>query len=205
MIRIVIPFYSEFETVKPGLRAMRESGIPHEVLPSQGADIADNRNAGVNMRRSLAKRQPADAGFSHFLFIDSDIGFNPEHVRQLLKMDQAITALPYLTHRPNGEYQAGSLDASGAVTRRIGIRADGVRAVDFVGAGFLLVRRDVFPRLEYPWFRFGVGERGDTAWNLSEDVGFCLNAKRNGYSIYCDFDHPVYHKPRSAEDFNVRY
>lgn len=204
MIRVVLPFYSEFETAKPGLRALRESGIAHELFPVQGVGVDENRNLGVNEGRSFGTKQLPVTGFSHFLFIDSDIGFEVKHLERLLWHNQAICALPYL-RRDGTEYQAGHFDADGKPEWFYNTTARGFSPVDFVGAGFILVRADVFPRLRYPWFRREVLTARDESWQDSGDYGFCRNARACGYRVMCDFDFPVFHKPRAVADFDVSY
>ncbi len=107
MIRIVIPFYSEFEAVKPGLRALRSSGIEFDVLPAQGACVHHNRNLGVNMGRSQKTHQDPIEGYSHFLFVDSDIGFTPAHVRLALGYKADVVTL----HVPGGAATANLITA----------------------------------------------------------------------------------------------
>lgn len=205
MIRIVLPFYNEFSAAKPGLRAMLDEKIvPFQFFPVQGVGVDENRNLGVNEGRSYGVRQTPVAGYTHFLFIDSDVAFRPEHVRRLLWHDQAIAALPY--HRRNGnEYQAGTFDGEGKPDCYYTDAERGYKAVDFVGGGFILIRRDVFPRLRYPWFRREVLTVRDEAWQDSGDYGFCRNARASGYEIYCDFDYPVLHSARTAADFDVGF
>lgn len=204
MIRIVIPYYTEFEAVKPGLRDMRKAGIPFEYYPSRGPVIMTNRNLGVTENRSQKIFQEPPAHISHFLFVDSDIGFDAAHVRAALAHNKPILALPYLRHENDGLYQAGDFgDEARSTLNRFHVSTVGLLELDFVGAGFLLVKREVLAGMRYPWFRHDVVEIGDEADNRGEDVCFCIGAFEAGIPIYCDFDHPVRHRLRRQEDFDV--
>jgi hypothetical protein len=204
MIRIVIPFYSEFDTAKPGLRSLLGSGLSFELHPVQGALVHNNRNAGVNNQRSYQTFQLPVEGYTHFLFIDSDIGFSPAHVHLALKHSADIVTLPYLTHENLDTYQVGELEPNKTrIIKKYAKSERGLRHVSFTGAGFLLVARHVFADLAYPWFHCGMVEEGSESRTVGEDVMFCTKVRDRGYSILCDFDHPVFHKPRKASNFNV--
>lgn len=207
MLRIIIPFYSEFETCKPGLRELRAAGIPFDLILKQGALIYAARHHGINGGLTQAVRQDPPMGFSHFLFLDSDIGFRAEDVRSAMAWNLEIVAHPYLGHEGDGTYQCGELShmQRGTIEKRYVSYELGMRRISFCGAGFLMVRRDVFRKLRYPYFRHELIESGDAAEMTGEDVGFCLNARDAGIPIHCDFDRPVYHRPRHREDFDVSY
>ena len=62
----------------------------------------------------------------------------------------------------------------------------GLLPVDYCGFGFVLVRKGVFEKLEYPWFRPLYLELGGVSEFTAEDVGFCLMAKRAGMKMFVD-------------------
>jgi hypothetical protein len=59
--------------------------------------------------------------------------------------------------------------------------------VDFVGAGCLLINKEVLKKLNYPWFEWKV-DRYDLPpdQRMSEDFSFCEKARQQGYKIYVD-------------------
>jgi hypothetical protein len=203
-LRIVIPFYTEFEALKPGLRALLGSGIRYEYLPCQGPYVHSNRNNGINSMRSDKTRQEAVEGFSHFLFLDSDISFNPHHIHTALRHNAPVVALPYLRHEADGTYQAGELapDAPTVLSHYSRLEK-GVKHVTFCGGGFLLVQRHVFGALTYPWFHHTIHTNGESSYSVGEDIQFCVKLRKAGIPILMDFDHPVPHRPRRKSDFNV--
>lgn len=205
MIRVCIPFYSEFETCKPGLRELNKFKGKFEICLRQGTQIADSRNSFINDNKSnKIKQDPLN--YEWFLFIDSDIGFNKSDVDRLLEHKKEIVSLPYKTHKNPGVYQCGYFtNIQGNIRERISIEEKGLKEVDFCGAGMLLVNRSVFCKIDFPWFKDYTLIVGDQANHVSEDLAFCVSAKRAGYKIYCDLDYPVYHKLRSQETIDFSF
>ena len=60
--------------------------------------------------------------------------------------------------------------------------------VDYTGFGWVLIKKGVFENLEYPWFapKMQVFESGNVQDMCGEDVSFCLDAKEEGFDIWCD-------------------
>jgi hypothetical protein len=63
----------------------------------------------------------------------------------------------------------------------------GLQEVDMMGAGCLLVRRDVFERLSPPWFDFTINQETDAIIH-SEDTSFCEQARAAGFPLLLDGD-----------------
>lgn len=204
-IKIIIPFYSEFDFVKPGLRHLMLSGIEFDCQPVQGPYIHTNRNLGVNSGKSSEIWQEADPYYSHYLFIDSDISFTPDHVRAALNHNAPVVTLPYLRHENDGKYQVGEMDLDYQVTHRYSMNERGLRHVTFTGAGFLLVRQDVFQNINFPWFHFSTVEIGSECFSVGEDQIFARKLTDAMIPILCDFDHPVLHRLRKMEDYDVSF
>ncbi|GAI66965.1 unnamed protein product, partial [marine sediment metagenome] len=76
---------------------------------------------------------------------------------------------------------------------------DGLVKIGGAGAGFLLVKREVFEKIPYPWFSF---ERG------GEDLYFCDKARRHGFEIWADMSVLLGHlrlDPVGASQFLTQY
>ena len=60
--------------------------------------------------------------------------------------------------------------------------------VDYVGFGWVLIRKGVFENLQYPWSapKLQTFESGAIQDMCGEDVSFCLDAKEKGFEIWCD-------------------
>ncbi len=204
MIRVVLPFYSEFDTLKPSLRALRESDIAHEVKIIQGSFPAKGRNNGISMNQKRLQKLPEH--ISHYLILDSDIAFTVSQLEAALKHDKMILGLPYLRHDNDGTYQAAdTMSDQGELLHFIVKDSCGLQCIPFIGAGFLLIKKEALEKMQYPWFHHRIVIVNDAAENCGEDIGFCLAAREAGVEIWCDFDRPVYHRLRKHEHFNVDY
>lgn len=60
--------------------------------------------------------------------------------------------------------------------------------VVFTGFGFTIIRKGVFEKVPYPWFRplAIVGEDGQLDNFTGEDIGFCVIAAENGFDTWVD-------------------
>lgn len=198
-IKVCVPYYSEYETVKSGIDSVRRAGINFDFVAAQGPYIAQARNALINSESSQAISQDIGSDYSHFLFVDSDIGFDYSHVKALIGMDRGVSCCPYLRHGSETVYQVGLFSEPGLIKERFTNERKGIQVVDWCGGGFLLVRSKIFSQLPYPWFRYGILEKDGMAELLSEDICFSMALNNAGINIWCNFDYPVFHKPRKAD------
>ena len=205
MIRIVCPFYSEIETVKPGLRSLRNHGFDFDFAPVQGPLVHVNINLGISGGFSDDISQEPLPGFSHFLIVNSDIGFEMEHVNAALQKKVSVCALPYLRH-DEPSYQVGMLEKdTPLIDFHYALLTRGFKQVDFAGTGFLLIERSVFTILKYPWFYMSTFQKDSKAYNIGEDINFSNELRNRGLLMHCDFENPVYHKLRTVDDFDVKF
>lgn len=163
-------------------------------------DIARGRNKIINHWSSDEIDQRVE-GFDYVLFIDSDIGFNEEDVVKLIKDDKDIVSGAYQARDWPNYYCAGMFSEGGAVKfgtdKFIPNKKRGLIEVDWVGAGFLLIKRGVFDKIKFPWFNqeyiyYTQGGKSVAIWN-GEDVHFCRLAKKAGIPVYLDCDCVVEH------------
>ena len=145
---------------------------------------------------------------SHLLFVDNDLGFDPRDLVKMCALDHDIVGVPY----PKKEIDwaairravmetapANELDRFGtklAMWTSPGAKraADGTIECDVIATGLMLIRREVFERMDEttPLSRYATGEelrtyfdagvydiRGEKRW-LSEDYAFCHKATSIG-------------------------
>jgi len=154
----------------------------------RGTLIWRARNAGVQSHPSWDKRQPARDDILH---LDADIAFEPHDLDRLLSHGLPIVGGAY-ADRDTGRLCGGWLRDSGEV-ELVPPDAAGLVEVDWIGAGFLYTAKEVFDRIEYPWFRPYYWNLRDRAEYMGEDIGFCMQARAAGYTIYMDCDCRVIH------------
>lgn len=143
--------------------------------------------------------------FEWIMFLDSDQTVPPETIPRLLSHNLPIVGGLYFFkdpmakplcydrqpdfnarafYRPQVEKvykflleRTEELNSSTEITRVLSGN-DGLWPCDAIGTGCLLVRREVFEKVPYPWFSFCEGG--------TEDLYFCRKAKKYGYEVYVD-------------------
>lgn len=138
--------------------------------------------------RSMIVHEAAKLNADYLLWIDDDAIVEVDTLEKLLEADKDIIMVPYPLRRP--PYQCGVLRS------RTGNYEDqgqyttldwetelnkGVVEVDGGGTHCMLTKMDVYRTIAYPWFV--LAPQGGT-----EDMYFCLMAKRRGYKVYCHTD-----------------
>jgi hypothetical protein len=153
--------------------------------------FARNKVVGGDVRRGK-KQVPWDGKvpYDYMLWIDSDVVFKVEDVLELLKCNVDIVSGLYLMQSGKAFAAVEHLDEE--VFKKGGrfdfltpaqVAGRGVFEVGYAGFGFTMVKRGVFERLEYPWFRPIFWEMGDCFDFTGEDVGFCLQAQKAGIKV----------------------
>lgn len=143
--------------------------------------------------------------YDYIMWIDSDIVFTPEQVLSLMYKMETNTEYHILSglYAMEGGMQFACVkDMNENWFKQNGsfeflktsdwekLRNDSPFKVDYNGMGFMMVRKGVYEKLEYPWFEPRFFEYNINNKKIkdfcSEDVGFCLKAKENGIFIYLD-------------------
>jgi hypothetical protein len=147
--------------------------LQHACLRRGGVDFTVLMQAGdalvTRARQNIVAHFLDNAAASHLLFIDADIGFEPEQVFRLLDCDADMTAAVYPTKRIDwARFTAlaqagGNLPGSEALSyvleleapERLALRGRFVKA-RYVGTGFLMIRRAALIAMieRYPELRY---------------------------------------------------
>jgi len=135
-----------------------------------------------------AKPFKGEIDYTHILWIDNDICFDPWMLDRLLKHDRDIVGAGYLEGGKNfltGGYfndeNVGSLNLLCAV------QGEKLIEVDFIGLGFCLIKKGVFESMPATWFIHKDGKNFEgKPLPYGEDVSFCKRVAEQGYKIYLD-------------------
>lgn len=133
-------------------------------------------------RNVLAKRA-VDAGFTHVLFIDSDMEFPPDLAVRLVKHHKPIVAINCMARRRPYYLTARSEDGHEIAT---GPDSSGIEKVARVGTGIMLIHTDVLREMPHPWFEYRWIE--EKQGPVGEDFVFCDKARASGHEIFIDHD-----------------
>jgi GT2 family glycosyltransferase len=154
-------------------RELIEDICPVRGYPGDGLIVA--RNAGVDaFLRSRAE---------WLWTLDTDIGFRPSALQDLLSVGEPVVSGLYYTSWEDGNDGTGAPNwhSSACVWDKNGNEYEdlsGVMEVGYVGAGCLLVHRDVIEKIGSNWWNLKPGK--------GEDISFCERVREAEYSIYCN-------------------
>jgi hypothetical protein len=144
---------------------------------------------------------------THIFFVDSDCVPDADIILRLLSYDVPVASGWYLSRKGSGLPVAFKLEESIAnktIVSIVGIHdlfpkwraykldefltlpkdKKGLIQVDGVGAGCLLIKRDVLSHLDKPFFY----EDNTKKYGFGEDLFFSLNCKLHGIPIYVDLN-----------------
>lgn len=138
--------------------------------------------------------------YDYMMWIDSDIMFNNDMFMKLVDMDKDIASGWYaqpgnasagslftpVVEKMNNEYFAKNGTYEFLSTEDLTSKKESFK-VDYTGFGWILIKRGVFEKIEYPWFAPKLIQLADGIQDVcSEDVSFCHEAKDAGFDIWVD-------------------
>jgi hypothetical protein len=189
-------------------RLLLQSGIEHDVCFHSDSLITRARN-------SIAARFLKLQIYSHLLFVDADISFDPATVLRYLEFDQDVIGGIYPIKKLNiGELRRLPIDDDWATeaasynyssTSKIdedNIPQDGFVQVEYAASGFMMIKRQAleamvtyYPELRYEHDFTGPGTEVSYAffdtmihegWALPEDYSFCKRWRDMGGVVWGD-------------------
>lgn len=161
--------------------------------------------AAIDQGRNQLATDALLDGFEETMWIDADVGFPPDAVDRLRAHQQPIVCGIY----PQKGKRSLACHALPGTPQLVFGQGGGLHEILYAGTGFLLVRREVYLRLQEQWAlpvcneRFGrpmlpyfqpmVQPDEDGAWYLAEDYAFGQRARQCGYRILADTSVRLWH------------
>ena len=162
-----------------------------------------NESLVTRARNNLVAKMMMNHKTTHLMFVDADVGFQPESIYKLIAHDKDVVGgiYPKKTFEPDYVFNP-SLDSK---------REGNLIEVDDIGTGFLLIKREViqkmfnsFPDLKYknnininseaePFMYALFDTMIKNGTYLSEDYTFCQRWRDLGGKIYADTSIPLSH------------
>ena len=189
------------------------------VLESRGYEVRRVRGfSQIDLARSTIASAAIRDGFEETLWIDSDIGFNPDDVERLRSHQLPVVCGVY-AKKAKRELACKFLDDT---TNIQFFKNVGLMELMYAATGFLLVQRQVYLDLQkklnlpvcnsmfgesiVPLFLPMIREYQGGHWYLGEDFSFCERARQTGYKIMADTTIRLWHigsYPYAWEDAGV--
>lgn len=133
--------------------------------------------------------------FTHLLFIDADTIPPADVLEKLLAHDKdIISGLTPILHYDRQKMTWGTMDncfthqdkdKDGQIRTHAVQRNTGLHKIWRCGTSCLLIKKEVFEKLEKPYFKFEFDEE-ILKPKRSEDLYFCDKAHEAGFEIWCD-------------------
>lgn len=212
-----IPFYTEFETAKEGIKELMPykilgNSIHNSVFSIDGDEVMFRIRRGTPthyMRNVLIRNGEGydihpeiDKNIDAFIFQDSDIVGGLEAIRRVIyhfKSGKRIVHLPYCPHNDKSIYWAAkSREPFGRVGYHYPVSTTGLEKVDLIPMGFTLIDAEIFREYEHPWFRHYMLRYDDKQQESGEDYGFCILTQKE--EKWVDFTMPMHHKDTVISD-----
>ena len=153
------------------------SGVDCTLYFQKGYTHSQTRN--LITKKSLAEK------FDYTFFVDGDILLPPAALTDLLKMNEPIAAGWYIKKIPGKQIpeiyrknENGNFEILTSIPRNEKLEVQGV------GFGCVLVNNNVFRAMgKDGWFEYIYQKNG---FICSEDINFCLAAKKKGFITFVD-------------------
>jgi GT2 family glycosyltransferase len=138
------------------------------------------KGSGLCTNRALAVQKARTWGCKWILWVDSDVMVFADSALKLLAHDLDIVSGVCVAKQEPYNIHAGYLKDGRGFPDNSLVDTPSIKEVDWVGFGFVLIKTEVFDKIEGPYFSFP----GDS--QIGEDIYFCLKAKAAGYKIHLD-------------------
>ncbi len=179
------------------IRYCHRNNIEYLVSHNQNAVVYYVRNMCLGGDILRGKKQlpfNGESDYTHLMWIDSDMVFEPEHFQQLLDRKLPIVSGVYkdaskitntTVEKWDDEYFLEKGHYKFMTDKDLESKED-VFTAAYTGFGFMLIEAGVFEALEYPWFAPVEFELEGIKDFLSEDASFCKRIAEIGYKIHID-------------------
>lgn len=162
--------------------AMQAGHASYLSIPEDRYSVAACRNRAVN--------DCIKGNYSHIWFVDDDVYVPPHALTGLLAMGRGVAAGVYPSVKKNypGDLKAETYVVAGKDGQWFRHWFHGIRQVDVVGAGCLLIKRGVFDKVKFPWFRWPEGVSDGEHVVKSDDLDFCERCIAAGIGVWANGD-----------------
>ena len=152
-----------------------------DIYTAAGTLIFDQRNKLV--KTSL------EAKCDYIVFIDADMRFPRDTIMRLLQHNKEIIGVNATTRSepvvPTAKMLHIEKDGSCTWQPIYSNSLKGISKADGIGCGVMMIKADVFNRIQEPYFYF---EQLPDNKILGEDIYFCVKAKDAGIDTWVDHD-----------------
>jgi hypothetical protein len=191
LIAIIIPTRGTIMTrvITAVAREMASNLQQFVLLTTEDIPLPDSRNRLVEEALMI---EPV----THLLLIDDDVVISPQGLKKMLELDCDIAVIDYPMHTDPDNKRIKDV---GNICYNFWLKGQSTKdkPIYWAGLGCVLVKREVFKKMGYPWFQMmhrnfqrnpKTGEisfigKFDTEEHGGEDCYFFMNANKLGFKI----------------------
>ena len=152
-------------------------------VAEQGIQVVGQQSFSTSCNREMLIDWAITKDFSHVLFIDDDMEFEPSVLHDLAARKLDFVVCNYPRKKIPIEYISVNLEGKELPTHREMV---GLEEAMQVGFGMALIGMKVVKEIDKP--RFPLPFNVQTGDYGSEDYWFCRKARAKGYKIFVDHD-----------------
>lgn len=144
-------------------------------------DVVESSVIHANREKIVERAIASD--FTHMMFLDDDMVFEPQVIDILFSRRQPVVAVNYCIKKDPTEFVAVGLDGNRVVTREF---STGLLPIAYTGFGASLFELRVFKAVKQPWFapEWDATTKGYT----TEDNPCYRRIREAGFLVYLDQD-----------------
>lgn len=203
-VAVITPVYNDYTSIwiESFLNLLKIENVSFPLISrGGGSNITSFRNTLIQDLLIYEYKQKSKVDF--VLWIDGDIGYTRDNFVKILshtKDKEIISGLYFGKSAPfkpvAGYYDLTKLSNGFPAITKQDILSKKVCSIDWIGMGFVLMKRSVLDSLDYPWFEMTIVDlpkpkimEGGLVINkelLSEDISFWKKIKDKGHEIHLD-------------------
>jgi len=141
-------------------------------------------------RNLLVKKALEDVTVSYIVMIDDDMTFKQDFLMRLIAHD--VDVVGGLAFKRTPDYHPCVYKKKEGTDDHFPILPQVFQEVDAIGTGGIMIKREVFEKLKYPFFETWYDESNPDK-HFSVDFDFCMKAKSAGIKLFVDPDAEMGH------------
>lgn len=161
-------------------------------IASQGVAMLKQDYTRTDLARNRFAIKLLESQHTHILMLDVDHVHPRDIIQKLARwplMNPEIEVVGGLNFRRSEPYEPCCFfkDTENGTVNAPATWTPGLMEVDYIGTGSLLIAREVFEKIEPPWFQniYGIEANWADEWP-GEDIGFSEKCQKAGIKMYVD-------------------
>jgi hypothetical protein len=147
------------------------------------AEVKISKQIPIDSNRNKLVKEFLDGGFDDLLMIDDDISPPPNILNMLRHGKPIVSATCFVLQEMVPQPLLRDDNGEGFVPMKVD-KIEELTKVGGIGTGCFTCKREVFEKIEPPWFLFPRDKWG--MLSLGEDYYFSRKAKEAGFDLYVD-------------------